>query len=95
MMLNLACLEKADNLTVYIDEVSLKLILMVKVILLGFQFLAIFHIRLYLGDTRIYYIDACNGKAYRYTDQIRCLSIRLVKWMNEKPRVLQNIIYKI
>ena len=37
--LNLACLEKADNLAVYADEVLLELILMVKVKLLEFQFL--------------------------------------------------------
>jgi hypothetical protein len=39
MSLNLACLEKADNLAVYADEVLLELILMVKIKLLESQFL--------------------------------------------------------
>lgn len=85
-MLNLACLGKADDLVVYIDEVLLELIFKVKVILLEFQFLGTFHIRSYLGDTRIYYLDTCNGEAYGYTSQINCLSIKLVKEMSEKPK---------
>ena len=86
MMLNLACLEKADDLVVYTDEVLLELILKVKVILLEFQFLGTSHIGSYLGDTRICYFDTCNGDAYRYTSQINCLSIRLVKEISEKPK---------
>lgn len=86
MMLNLACLEKADDLVVYIDEVLLQLILKVKVILLEFQFLGISHVGSYLGGTRICYFDTCNGDAYGYTSQINCLSIRLVKEMSEKPK---------
>nr|AVR57658.1 hypothetical protein [Halamphora calidilacuna] len=86
MMLNLACLEKADDLVVYIDEVLLELILKVKFILLEFQFLGTSHVGSYLGDTRICYFDTCNGEAYGYTSQINCLSIRLVKEMSEKPK---------
>ena len=86
MMLNLACLEKADNLVVYIDEVLLELILKVKAILLEFQFLGTSHVGFYLGDTRICYFDTGNGEAYGYTSQINCLSIRLVKEMSEKPK---------
>jgi retron-type reverse transcriptase len=84
--LNLACLEKADDLVVYTDEVLLELILKVKVILLEFQFLGTSHIGFYLGDIRIFYFDTCNGEAYRYASQINCLSIRLVKEMSEKPK---------
>lgn len=86
MVLNLACLEKVDNLVVYIDEVLLKLILKVKVILLKFQFLGTSHVGSYLRDIRICYFDSCNGDAYEYTSQINCLSIRLVKEMSEKPK---------
>ena len=73
-------------MVVYIDEVLLELILKVKVILLKFQFLGTSHIGFYLGDTRIYYFDTCNGEAYRYASQLNCLSIRLVKELSEKPK---------
>ena len=84
--LNLACLEKADDLAVYVNEVLLELILMVKVKLLEFQFLEASYVGTYLGDTRIRYFDTCNGYFYRYTCQIKCLSIKLVKEISEKPR---------
>lgn len=83
-MLNLACLEKADDLVVYTNEVLLELILKVKVILLKFQFLGTFHVGFYSEDIRICYFDTCNGNAYRYASQINCLSIRLAKEISEK-----------
>lgn len=86
LMLNLACLEKADDLVVYINEVLLELILKVKDILLKFQFLEISHVGSYLVDTRICYFGTCNGDACGYTGQINHLSIRLVKEMSEKPK---------
>jgi hypothetical protein len=58
--LNLACLEKADDLVVYTDEVLLELILKVKGTLLKFQILGISHGGFYLEDIKIFYFDTYN-----------------------------------
>ena len=55
-----------------------ELIFMVKVKLLEFQFLTASHVGPYFENTRICYIDACNGEAYKYTCQIKYLSFNVV-----------------
>jgi hypothetical protein len=59
--LNLACLEKADELVLYTDKVLLELILKVKVTLFEFQFLDTSHIGFYLGDIRICILILITG----------------------------------
>ena len=59
---------------------------MVKVKLPEFQFLGASHVRPYFEDTIIRYFDTCKGFFYRYAGQIKCLSIRFVKGMSEKPK---------
>lgn len=87
LILNLACLEKADDLVVYTDKVLLELIiLMVKVILLEFQFFGPLMSGSILEILGYIIFIFVTGMLTNMPVINNRLSIRLVKRMSEKPK---------